>query len=475
MTELIPRATIADIAAGRNRALSLYGQAHDMIVAANAKLREAGEVLQATAPAAQDLHIFSNEDRAKLFGSCSVADRDVFMSMARHMVDADVWSHVVNSTDLQRLMDKRAKDELRQQLIKDPAEFTEETALATLQSFAAEAGTIFRRGIAEVFSGLDRRFRSHTGFKIGSRVILTRAFDCWGHWNHHRHHRDSLQDIERTFHVLEGKTVPLEYAGVVGAIDAARRSEWGINGARYTEVETDYYRVRIFKNGNCHLWFKRPDLVEKVNALLAEYYGEVIPDGRATEDDGGLHEPKRAMARNFGFFPSPPPVVAAVIEAGKLWRRTDDPPLAVLEPSAGTGNIARAAAAAGAVVDCIEVQAAHAMTLRGVGRFRNVTRADFLDVAPRPAYDRVLMNPPFDMERDIDHVMHAIGFLKPGGILVSVMSAHTEFAESRKATAFRDHVRRIGGRFSDLPRNSFSSVGTHVNTLLLTVQPGREA
>lgn len=470
MSDLIPRATLADIAAGRNRTLSLYSQAHDLIERANATLREAGASLQAVAPRS-DVAVFDADQRAKVFGSYTVAARDEFVGLARHMVDAQVWSHVVNSTDLQRLMDRKAKEALRQQLIADPAEFTAETALATLESFAGQAGEIFRRGIAEVFSNLDRRFRSHDGFKIGSRVILPRAFGDFGEWNYGRHHRDTLQDIERTFHVLEGKTVPLEYAGVVCAIDAARRGK-GF-GAAFTEVETDYYRVRIFLNGNCHLWFKRRDLVEKVNKLLGEYYGEVIPDGRDAADDGGLHEQKRTLARNFGFFPSPPEVVAQVIDAAELWRPKGEPPLLVLEPSAGTGNIAFAAKKAGAEVHCFEIQAEHMLTLRALGWFPKVLHADFLDVAPEPVYDRVVMNPPFDRERDIDHVMHALRFLKPGGRLVSVMSAHTEFAETRKASAFREHVRQLGGRFTDLPRGSFSSVGTNVNALLLTVQPGR--
>lgn len=466
MTDLIPRTTLTQIAAHRNRAIELYAAAHDMIQAANAKMREAGESLRAAAPTA-NVDIFRREDRTKLFGAFDVAERDEFMSMARHMVDADVWTHVVNATELQRLMDKKAKDALREQLRTAPAEFTEETALATLQSFASQAGDIFRRGIAEVFSNLDRRFRSHDGFKVGSRIILSRAFDDFGHWNHGRQHRDTLQDIERTFHVLEARPVPLDYAGVVGAIDAARKGKaWG---ATYTEVETEYYRSRVFLNGNLHLWFKRKDLVEKVNKLLAEYYGAVIPDGQEPEDDGGLHEPKRGLARNFGFFPSPPDVVARVIDEAALWRREGEPPLKVLEPSAGTGNIAFEAKKKGAEVHCIEVQAEHVLGLRGLGWFPKVLHADFLDVAPESTYDRVLMNPPFDRERDIDHVMHALRFLKPGGRLVAVMSAHTEFAETRKATAFRAHIKKLGGRFADLPRNSFSSVGTNVNTILLKV------
>lgn len=466
--ELLPRATLAQIAKSRDKALALYAEAHAAIEAANGRLRDAAEALRAAAPTA-NLDVFRREDRQKLFGSLQVAPRDEFMAMARHMVDADVWTHVVNATDLQRLMDKKAKDALRQQLTSDPVEFSEETAAATLQSFALEAGTIFRRGIAEVFSNLDRRFRSHDGFKVGSRVIVDGAFDAWGYWNHYRDHRATLQDIERTFHVLEGKAVPLDYAGVVGAIDAARREQRGFH-ARQTEVETEYYLVRIYKNGNCHLWFKRRDLVDRVNKLLAEYYGAVIPDGQTAEDDGGLHDPKRTLARNFGFFPTPAPLVARVIDEAGLYRRGDDSAPLVLEPSAGTGHIAAAAVEAGAVVDCIEIQADHVLALRASRRYRDVRLADFLAIEPRSNYDLVLMNPPFDRERDIDHVMHALGFVKPGGRLVAIMSAHTEFAESRKAKAFRDHIAKLGGRFWDLPRNSFSEVGTNVNTIMLTVQ-----
>jgi hypothetical protein len=56
---------------------------------------------------------------------------------------------------------------------------------------------------------------------------------------------------------------------------------------------------------------------------------------------------------------------------------------------------------------------------------------------PGALYDRVIANPPFDCERDIDHVMHALRFLAPDGCLTAIMSAGTEFRETRKAIAFR--------------------------------------
>lgn len=97
-------------------------------------------------------------------------------------------------------MDREAKDELREQMRFVPKradrdgqlinqeeiapglpELTVENIMAKLERFAADDGSIFQRGIANAFSKLDRRFRSHDGFKVGPRVILTYVFDGWGH------------------------------------------------------------------------------------------------------------------------------------------------------------------------------------------------------------------------------------------------------------------------------------------------------
>jgi 16S rRNA G1207 methylase RsmC len=160
-----------------------------------------------------------------------------------------------------------------------------------------------------------------------------------------------------------------------------------------------------------------------------------------------------------------------------LYRDKDKPRLSILEPSAGTGNLARRLAIAeydrvryGHYVDCVEVQADLANALTREKLYRRVMTRDFLQIAPVPEYDLVVMNPPFDLERDIDHVMHALKFLKPDGELHAIMSAGTEFRETTKAIAFRKVVESMRGRFSDLPPGSFSEVGTNVNTCILRLR-----
>ena len=467
-TALVPRATVQDLVDRRDRALKSYDHAHAALVVASEYIEEARNLSTVGAQTRYNYHI--NTEKMAFLGEVRVPDRDAYLGMARRVVDTDAWSTLIGLTDLERLMDKTAKDQFHQQLIKDPPEVTVENVYATLEGLVLDAENIFRRGIAECFSNLDRRFKSHDGWKIGSRVILDGCFDGWGYWSHYRNHRDTLMDVERVFLVLDGQPLP-SYSAVVQAIEEIRK---GFSGQRQSEVETDLFKIRCYKNGNCHIWFKRDDLVEKVNRLLADYYGAALSKGEVdvqAEDKG--RAPKTSLAKNCGFYPTPSKLARLVIDHARLWTRAGDPPLTVLEPSAGTGNLAAPAVELGCHVDCVEVQPLLAYQLRSTGKYRDVVPCDFLAMSPDPEhpehlYDRVIMNPPFDMERDIDHVLHATKFLKPGGYMTAIMSAGTEFRQTKKARAFRAMVERLGGKWWDLPAGSFSECGTNVNTVLVS-------
>ncbi|GLK69201.1 DUF4942 domain-containing protein [Hansschlegelia plantiphila] len=472
MTALIRRVTVHEIVAERNAALAGYQAAHAALRAAEETFLEAhkhsARAMGGTRNSFNDHLDRPGAEKVKLH--VDVAPIADFMDVARRVVDAGVWAHVVELTDLQRLMDKKAKDELRQSMTQNPPEVTEDNIFATVENFALQADSIFKRGIAEAFTNLDRRFKSHDGWKVGTRIIMTRAFNEFGSWNYYRNERDTLFDVERTFLVLDGKPPLAGYQSeIAGAIEASRRRSLQ---AHQSEAETDYFRARCFKNGNLHLWFKRDDLVDRVNRLLGEYYGAPIPQERSYEDDGGLNDPKTSpAARDFAFYPTPEAAADRLLDAVPLYRRHDEleEPYVVLEPSAGSGNLARRLVAKGAVVDCIEFEADRAARLRQAGIYRKIQTADFLRVAPEPVYDRVVMNPPFDRERDIDHVMHAMKFLKPTGALIAIMSAGTEFRETRKSVAFRAHMAQLNATYRDLPAGSFAEAGTYCNTLILKV------
>ncbi|MEN5084299.1 class I SAM-dependent methyltransferase [Bosea sp. TWI1241] len=172
--------------------------------------------------------------------------------------------------------------------------------------------------------------------------------------------------------------------------------------------------------------------------------------------------------QELGQFDSPAEVVAAVMELAGI-----DQPMQVLEPSAGRGALALAAARLTDHVLCVEIDPARCASLVKAG-LRSVIEADFLSLDGLGLFDRVVMNPPFAGQADIDHVLRAAKRVRPGGRLVSVMSAGTGFRQNRKAVAFREWIARRGGRCAPLPSDAFRASGTSVQTCIVSVDIGMD-
>lgn len=171
--------------------------------------------------------------------------------------------------------------------------------------------------------------------------------------------------------------------------------------------------------------------------------------------------------QDFGQFDTPPELAARVVEMAEI-----KPGMSVLEPSAGIGRLAIAASAAcNGFVDCVEIDHKRADQLMSVPGVSTIVRFDFLDIDPAdvPEFDRVVMNPPFAKQADINHVLHAYRFLKPGGVLVAIMSAGVTFREDRKSREFRQFVDEHGGTIEALPPGSFKSSGTMVNACVVKI------
>ena len=393
-----------------------------------------------------------------------LAARDVFQNKITAAIDRRCWSHLLNTLGFDQLLDRQARKEFHDGLDGTPIPFTSENCSATFGSIWENRRSLYLRGIANSFMALDRRFRSHDGFKIGARLIIERALSDDLSWWSDYNRRDTLRDVERVFRELDGLGPCSEAQSIANLVTGHR-------GDTPFVVHGDYFRVRVFGNGNLHLWFERKDLLTEVNKLLAEYYGEVIGDGFNETEAPDAPEYHLTPAKNFGEFHSSAEVADAVMRYAEI-----RPGETVLEPSAGTGMLARAARDAGAVVSCVEIQHGLAHELREVHGFGDVRRADFLTLQPgSELFDVIVMNPPFDRGRDCDHVRHAFQFLKPGGRLVSVMSARAEFGDDRRHKALQSIVNRskpVYGwkQWHDLPPGSFAHAGTNINTVILAIQ-----
>ena len=170
-----------------------------------------------------------------------------------------------------------------------------------------------------------------------------------------------------------------------------------------------------------------------------------------------------------GFFETPQHLAERMVQAAGI-KEGDK----VLEPSAGMGRIANAAAevAGKENITALEINS----TLRDAleAQKYEVAASDFMEFDGGP-YDAVVMNPPFEQRQDAEHVMRAYEMLKPGGRLVSIMGEGVFFGSDKKAVAFREWLESVDGISEQLPDGTFKESGTGVNTRLVEIAKAEEA
>lgn len=164
----------------------------------------------------------------------------------------------------------------------------------------------------------------------------------------------------------------------------------------------------------------------------------------------------------FQFYETPLEVVDRMIELADL-----EAGMTILEPSAGKGAIIKRLPKSCKVI-AVELNKEMADKIATMKNVSSVEQNDFLKCNKNfTRVNRVIMNPPFTRQQDIDHVIHAFNMLKNDGKLVSVMSMSFTFSSTKKAQAFRDFMQSNDSGYEVLSEGSFKTSGTMIRTTLV--------
>ncbi len=197
------------------------------------------------------------------------------MQCITHQLDAKAWNRFMNLSGLRTFMDASSVEEWNRKIYSYPDQlpaFTHENVVATFTELHDKRWDLFDRGVVNCFKSLSWDYKTNNPCKFGSKVIIrglvTHMGGSW--WRPTSSVCDKLSDLCRVMDVLDGKPVRDHRVGLEAALqDAINRRE--------QSAEDIYCNVKWFKNGNGHVTFTRPDLVEKLNAIVARYYPDALP------------------------------------------------------------------------------------------------------------------------------------------------------------------------------------------------------
>ncbi|MDQ0672919.1 putative RNA methylase [Pseudarthrobacter siccitolerans] len=172
---------------------------------------------------------------------------------------------------------------------------------------------------------------------------------------------------------------------------------------------------------------------------------------------GGVVDEKKL----YQFYETPQGLAQRVVEEAAI-----EPGMSVLEPSAGRGALLEPLDQSAVDLTCVEIDSKHSTYLSESGI--SCINQDFVNWMPDRTYDRIIMNPPFTRQQDVDHVSKAFQLLKPAGRLVAITSPGWQFRDNRKSTAFRELVDKHGW-YEDIPEGTFKTSGTMIRTVLVVL------
>ena len=181
---------------------------------------------------------------------------------------------------------------------------------------------------------------------------------------------------------------------------------------------------------------------------------------------------KRNLKKEYQFFATPPELAARMVEMAELGETEGQGYGDILEPSAGQGAIIKAIheATEGAVtVYCYELMDINRSILEKMPGVVLIGD-DFMKAVSVVQYDRIIANPPFTKNQDIDHIRLMYNLLKPGGVMVTLASPSWTFGSHKKQVKFRQWLVEIDAHIEEIPEDTFKESGTTIRTILIKIK-----
>ncbi|MCK8417783.1 DUF4942 domain-containing protein [Erwinia amylovora] len=198
-------------------------------------------------------------------------------AIARKM-DVEIWKHLMDETGMFSIMSQKQRDQWENTLYSDNMPLaTRENVASTFGGLYQDRDTVFREGITHVFRSLSWDYKTNNPVMIGKKIIKEGLFrPCRTYYSPNRDFLEKLDDLARAFYLFDKKPLPDHRSGVSQQL-AEFFTANGFNGSVF---EHEYFSIKYFMKGTAHIKFKRPDVVDAINDLIAEMHPGALPAPR---------------------------------------------------------------------------------------------------------------------------------------------------------------------------------------------------
>lgn len=194
----------------------------------------------------------------------------------RKTIDGKIWHRLMLETGMYTLMSTRQRDEWDRQVSgENMPEITLDTVLATFNQLHASKNDTFEQGVIDLFKSLSWDYKTNSPCRFGKKIIVSRLMESYSSGRNYlgTPGRSKLDDLTKVFYLLEGRNVP-DHRVSEGAKFGEHFEREGFSGAVY---EAEYFSMRYYMKGTAHITFKRPELVDRLNDIVARHFPDMLP------------------------------------------------------------------------------------------------------------------------------------------------------------------------------------------------------
>ncbi|MCV9181967.1 DUF4942 domain-containing protein, partial [Escherichia coli] len=206
---------------------------------------------------------------------CWLMDKpETAMKAITRNLDREIWRDLMQRSGMLSLMDAQARDTWYRSLEYDNfPEISEANILSTFEQLHQNKDEVFERGVINVFRGLSWNYENNSPCKFGSKIIVNNLVR-WDRWGFHLitgQQADRLADLERMLYLFSGKPIPDNRENITIHLDDHIQSVQGKE-----DYEDEMFSIRYFKKGSAHITFRKPELVDRLNDIIARHYSEAL-------------------------------------------------------------------------------------------------------------------------------------------------------------------------------------------------------
>lgn len=173
---------------------------------------------------------------------------------------------------------------------------------------------------------------------------------------------------------------------------------------------------------------------------------------------------KRNLKKEFQFFATPEKLANELVFLAHLKQHDT-----ILEPSAGQGSIIKAINnVCNVVPDCFELMDVNKVILKKSELSFNLIGDDFFNNKGK-TYSKIIANPPFTKNQDIDHLREMYNCLSRYGKLVCITSESWVNGSQKKQIEFRNWLDEVNAEVINIEKGAFKESGTSVGGKIVII------